>query len=148
MFPQTVLSLFLLVLVLSLCLLVLLLVLCLKTLLASFFGVSLQIPILRLVFLFLLFLRLLPLPVVSSSSSSSSSSRPRSSVRAHGVRGAAASWAFHRILCLLSWRPLPNLRPLSLLLSISLTFNFLPLRVSVWVRWWLRVQWYNGLFYF
>ena len=30
------------------------------------------------------------------SSSSSSSSRPRSSLRAHGVRGVAASWAFHR----------------------------------------------------
>ena len=42
----------------------------------------------------------LPLPSVSSSSSasclSSSSSRPRSSVRAHGVRGVASSWAFHR----------------------------------------------------
>ena len=40
----------------------------------------------------------LSLPVVSlsSSSSSSSSSRPRSSIRAHGVRGVAASWAFHR----------------------------------------------------
>ena len=30
------------------------------------------------------------------SSSSSSSSRPRSSLRAHGVRGVVASWAFHR----------------------------------------------------
>ena len=42
----------------------------------------------------------LSLPSVSSSSStsslSSSSSRPRSSVRAHGVRGVATSWAFHR----------------------------------------------------
>ena len=40
----------------------------------------------------------LSLPVVSSSSSasSSSSSHPRSSFRAHGVRGVAASWAFHR----------------------------------------------------
>ena len=32
----------------------------------------------------------------SSSVSSSSSSCPRSSLRAHGVRGVAASWAFHR----------------------------------------------------
>ena len=32
----------------------------------------------------------------SSSSSVSSSSRPRSSLRVHGVRGVAASWAFHR----------------------------------------------------
>ena len=32
----------------------------------------------------------------SSPASSSSSSRPRSSLRAHGVRGVAASWAFHR----------------------------------------------------
>ena len=32
----------------------------------------------------------------SSASASTSSSRPRSSLRAHGVRGAAASWAFHR----------------------------------------------------
>ena len=31
-----------------------------------------------------------------SSISSSSSSRPRSSLRAHGVRGVAVSWAFHR----------------------------------------------------
>ena len=31
-----------------------------------------------------------------STVSSASSSRPRSSVRAHGVRGIAASWAFHR----------------------------------------------------
>ena len=41
----------------------------------------------------------LSLPSVSSSSSSSlssSSSRPRSSVRAHRVRGVASSWAFHR----------------------------------------------------
>ena len=37
----------------------------------------------------------LSLPVVSSSSSSSSSSRPRS-LHAHGVRGVATSWAFHR----------------------------------------------------
>ena len=39
-----------------------------------------------------------PLPVVSFSASahSSSSSRPRSSFRAHGVRGVAASWAFLR----------------------------------------------------
>ena len=33
---------------------------------------------------------------LSSVSSFASSSRPRSSVRAHGVRGVAASWAFHR----------------------------------------------------
>ena len=32
----------------------------------------------------------------SSSASSSFASRPRSSLRAHGVRGVAASWAFHR----------------------------------------------------
>ena len=41
----------------------------------------------------------LPSPALSSltaSSSSSASSRPRSSLRAHGVRGVAASWAFHR----------------------------------------------------
>ena len=39
----------------------------------------------------------LPSTVPSSSlSSSASSSRPRSSVRAHGVRGVAASWAYHR----------------------------------------------------
>ena len=41
----------------------------------------------------------LSLPSVSSSFSSTlsaSSSRPRSSVRAHWVRGVAASWAFHR----------------------------------------------------
>ena len=40
----------------------------------------------------------LSLPSVSSSSSSTlpASSRPRSSVQAHGVRGVAASWAFHR----------------------------------------------------
>ena len=38
----------------------------------------------------------LSLPVVSSSSSASSSSRLRSSFLAHGVRGVAASWAFHR----------------------------------------------------
>ena len=31
----------------------------------------------------------------SASAPSSSSSRPRSSLRAHGVRGVAASWAFH-----------------------------------------------------
>ena len=39
----------------------------------------------------------LSLPVVSlsSSASSSSSSHPRSSFRAHGVRGVAASWVFH-----------------------------------------------------
>ena len=33
---------------------------------------------------------------VSSSAGSSSSSRPLSAVRAHGVRGMAASWAFHK----------------------------------------------------
>ena len=41
----------------------------------------------------------LSLPSVSSSSSSTlsaSSSRPRSSAHAHGVRGVAPSWAFHR----------------------------------------------------
>ena len=32
----------------------------------------------------------------ASASASSFSSRPRSSLRAHGVRGVAASWAFHR----------------------------------------------------
>ena len=38
----------------------------------------------------------LPLPVVSSSAfaPSSSSSHPRSSLRAHGVRGVAASWTY------------------------------------------------------
>ena len=35
-------------------------------------------------------------PSMSSSSVSSSSSRPRPSIRAHGVRGVVASWAFHR----------------------------------------------------
>ena len=39
--------------------------------------------------------RALPAPSPSGASSSSSS-RPRSSLRAHGVRGVAASWAFHR----------------------------------------------------
>ena len=38
----------------------------------------------------------LPSASSSSSSSVSSSSRPRSSIRAHGVRGVASSWAFHR----------------------------------------------------
>ena len=40
----------------------------------------------------------LPSTALSSStaSSSSSSSRPRSSIRAHGMRGVTASWAFHR----------------------------------------------------
>ena len=33
---------------------------------------------------------------ISSSAGSSSSSCPLSAVRAHGVRGMAASWAFHR----------------------------------------------------
>ena len=33
------------------------------------------------------------------------------------------------LLCLLSWRPLPGLLALSLLLSISLMFNFHPLKV-------------------
>ena len=37
----------------------------------------------------------LPLPVVSSSAfAPSSSSHPRSSLRAHGVRGVAASWTY------------------------------------------------------
>ena len=82
----------------------------------------------------------LSLPSVSSSSSSTlsaSSSRPRSSVRAHGVRGVTASWAF------LSWRPLPGLLPLSLLLSFCLMFSSLLPRVSVWVHWWLWVPCYS-----
>ena len=40
--------------------------------------------------------RSLPSASSLSSSSVSSSFRPRSSIRAHGVRGVAASWAFHR----------------------------------------------------
>ena len=40
--------------------------------------------------------RAVPAPSPSAASSSFSSSRPHSSLRAHGVRGVAASWAFHR----------------------------------------------------
>ena len=129
---STVLSPFLLVLVLSLCLLALLLVLvlCLKTLSASFFGVSLRILILPLAFLFLWFHRRLPLP--------------RSSLCAHGVRGVAASWAFHRNTPLSFVLEAATWSSASVFTSISLTFNFLPLRVSVWVWWWLRVLWYNS----
>ena len=79
------------VLVLFSFLLMLLFVLCLKMLSASFFVDSYSSA--GLFF-----------PVVSSSSyaSSSSSSRPRSSFRAYGVRGVAASWTFHRTASLSS----------------------------------------------
>ena len=83
-------------------------------------------------------LRLLPLPLIL--------------VLPFVLMGFGVSWrlghSFVTHLCLLYRRPLPGLLSLSSLLSISLTFNFLPLRVSVWVRWWLWVQWCNGLFLF
>ena len=115
---STVLPLFLLVIVLSSFLLALILVLCLRTLLASLFGVSLLIPILRLAFLSVWFLCLLPLrlphllvivlPFVVMGLGVS---------RRHGL-------SIVTLLCLLSWRPLPGLLPLSLLLSISLDVQF------------------------
>ena len=83
----------------------------------------------------------LSLPVVSlsSSASSSSSSRPRSSFRAHGFGvSRLLGRSIAMLLCLRFWRLLLGLLLLSLLLSIPLTFSFLPLRVLVWVRWWLR----------
>ena len=46
-------------------------------------------------------------------------------------------------LCLLSWRPLPGLLPLSLLLSFCLLFSSLLPKVSVWVRCWLQVPCYS-----
>ena len=50
------------------------------------------------------------------------------------------------LLFLLFWRPLLGLPPLSLLCSISLMYSSLPLRVLVWVRWWLRVLLFNVVF--
>ena len=50
------------------------------------------------------------------------------------------------LLSLLSWRPPLGLPPLSLLPSISLMSSSLPLRGLVWVRWWLRVQWFRSRF--
>ena len=74
----------------------------------------------------------LSLTVVSSSSSSSS--RPRSSFRAHGVRGVAASWAFHRNASLSSVLEAATWSTASVFTSFYLSdVQFLPLRVLVWV---------------
>ena len=49
--------------------------------------------------------------------------RPRSSVRVSGFCGVASSWAFPvALLCLLFWRPLSGLPPLSCLFSVCSLF--------------------------
>ena len=132
-----VLLLFPLVLVLFSFLLALLLVLFLRKPSVSSFGMSLRSLILRLAFLFLRSpLPLLPLclPLLVL-------------VLQCVLMGFVVSLLLGlftlTLLCLLSWRPLPGLLPLSLLLSICLMFSSLLPKVSVWVRWWLRVPWYS-----
>ena len=77
---------------------------------------------------------------VSSSSLASSSFRPRSSVRVYGVWGVASSWAFPvALLCLLFWRPLFGLSPMSCLLYVCSLFPSLLLTsfrfgVLCWLR--------------
>ena len=53
---------------------------------------------------------------------------------------------FVTLPCLLSWRPLHGLRPLSLPPSTFLMYSSLLLRGLLWVRWWLRELWFRGLF--
>ena len=123
-----ILLLFLLVLVQSLCLLTLLLVLCLKTLLASFFGMSFPVLPLPLLLGSLPLLLLCPLrlfvPIVFVVS------------RLH----RRLLVMLHFLLCL---QQLLGLLLLSLPISISLMFNFLPLMVLVWVLWWRQVPWFR-----
>ena len=55
------------------------------------------------------------------------------------LMGSGVSWLLGlfigMLLFLPSWRPLPGLPPLSLLLSISPMYSSLPLRGFIWVRW-------------
>ena len=117
-------------------LLVLLLVLFLKMLSVSSFGMLLWSLILLLAFHFLRSPLLLPplsllLPLALAL---------RCVLMGFGVSRLLGLFTV-TLLCLLSWRPLHGLRFLSLLHSTFLMFIFLLLWVSVWVRWWLRVQW-------
>ena len=79
----------------------------------------------------------------SSTASSSSASRPHSSLRAHGVRGVAASWAFHRNVPLDSILQSATWSSASVFTCFFLTCSFLLRMVLVWVPWWRLVPWFR-----
>ena len=109
--------------------------LCLRTPLVSFCVVSLRrltlprVFLSLLEFLRLLYLLLLPLLALSLLCVLMGS-------RVSRLRGLFIGM----LLFLLSWRPLRDLPPLSLLLSVSPLYSSLPLRSLVWVQWRLQVQ--------
>ena len=91
----------------------------------------------------------LPSTVSSYSlSSSASSSRPHSPVRAHGVRGIEASWAFHRNASLSSILKVATWSSASVFTSFYLSdVQFSSSQGLVWVRWWLWVLLFNVVFW-
>ena len=66
-------------------------------------------------------------------------------VRAHSIRGMAASTAFYGNVSLLPFlKPWLGVPPLSSLLSACVIFNFPRVLGFRWVQWWLQVLWFNG----